>query len=250
MPPLSDASQRRQLLLGIVAVGIVGVAAGRTLRDAAGLPEMSPIPSAPGFARLPTQSGLSGAGFLGIGQGRGGGASPGPYLGADELERALFRARGPGVPIAVFSDYFCPVCPQVAPLLRRVQQPVAVTWHEWPVLGPRSDLAARVGVAAAQFVDPGVVHETLMAIRLRPSDEGARAAAEALDLEMEALRGAMHGAKVSAQLEQTAALAYQMGFQGTPAFVIGQTVVSGLPDLRLLRRLVKRQTAHETSGSA
>lgn len=237
MPQPSDTGTRRHALLGLAALGLAGVALGRMLHDRGALPDMTAISSAPGFRRLPTQSGLSGVGLLSLGVDDAQGPRP-RLLPVADLERALFSVSTRGVPVAVFSDYFCPVCPDVGPLVRRVDREMSVRWHDWPIFGRRSDFVARLSVAASELVAPDVVHDALMSLKPRPSDAGLDAAADVLGLEAPALHTALRSPRVDAQLQRSAALAYQLGLQGTPAFVIGRTVISGLPDVRLFRRVL------------
>ncbi|MEM6741722.1 MAG: DsbA family protein [Pseudomonadota bacterium] len=233
-------NHRRQVLLGAGALGltaVTGVAAWRQHRAA---PETTPIRSAPGFERLGVRGGISAASVLSIGLEPSTADARTP-LGPAALCQALFRAAGPGLKVAVFSDYFCPLCPRVGPLMAGIAAPLAITWHEWPVLGPRSDFAARIGLAAARYAPAGTVHDTLMALRPRPSQVGATAAAAALGIAPGPVVAGLEDPAIDDQLRRTDAVAWQLGLQGTPAFVVGRVVFSGLPSAALLRRLVRQE---------
>jgi len=245
-------TDRRQALLGAAALAVAAATGVSLLRERTALPARVPIPSAPGFLRLEGAGSLSGGAALSAGlEARGDGPAS---LTAPELCATLFRAGGPGLPVAAFTDYYCPACPALAPLLADPGlPPLAITWHEWPVLGQRSDFAARVALAVgAQLPGPeayGEVHDALMRRRPRPSPEGAAAAAEALDLDPAPVLDAVHSPQVDLQLRATARAARQLGLAGTPSVVVGRVVVSGLPAARTLRRLAEAEAAARRKGA-
>jgi protein-disulfide isomerase len=153
---------------------------------------------------------------------------------------ALFQAEGRGMPVAGFTDYRCPTCPAVVGRLSGLGgPPLAITWHEWPILGASSRFSARVALAAGLQGKHGEMHAHLMRRRLRPSEAGVRSAASALDLDADRLLSDMDSDAVASRLAESARLARQFGFVGTPALVIGGTVLDGLPAVGLLRRLAQ-----------
>ena len=239
-------TDRRQAVLGAAALAVAAATGASLLRERAALAPTVAIPSAPGFLRLDGAAPVSGAAALTAGL-DGGGADLPPLSGA-ELCAALFHGTGPGVPVAAFTDYYCPSCPALAPLLADpALPPLSVTWHEWPILGPRSEFAARVALAAAALL-PGAeghdrVHSALMRRRPRPSPEGAAAAARALGLDPGAVVAALQSDETDARLRATARAARQLGLTGTPSLVMGRVVVSGLPAARTLRQLARAEAA-------
>jgi protein-disulfide isomerase len=57
-------------------------------------------------------------------------------------------------------------------------------------------------------------------------------------LNMERLEADMQGDQVTAELEHVRRLADQIGIDGTPAFLIGDTIVPGAIDIEEMQRLV------------
>jgi protein-disulfide isomerase len=158
----------------------------------------------------------------------------------EALCAALFRADGPGVPVAVFSDYRCPTCPALASRLRGLGGPaLSITWHEWPILGAASVFSAKVALAAGMQGRHDEMHAYLTRRFLRPSEAGAREAAKAIGLDAERLAADMQGPVVVARLAETARLAALFGFRGTPSAVVGGTATEGLVDTATLRRLAE-----------
>lgn len=239
-------TDRRQALLGAAALAVAAGTGVALLRERSALSPTVPIPSAPGFLRLDAPGSVSGGAALTAGLGES--ADDLPPLSGPELCATLFRTGGPGLSVAAFTDYYCPSCPALAPRLADPGlPPLAVTWHEWPILGQRSDFAARVALAAAEQL-PGAggydrIHTALMRRRPRPSPEGAAAAAEALDLDPAPVVDALGSARIEARLRTTARAARQLGLAGTPSLVVGRVVVSGLPAARTLRQIAEAETA-------
>jgi hypothetical protein len=235
--PPTRGEGRRHALLGAAALGLAALAGWGAWRDRAGPPPTRPIPTAPGFRRLDTGASASGADLITLGLDAGKPPEPMPR---EALCAALFREDGPGVPVAVFSDYRCPTCPALASRLRGLGGPtLSITWHEWPILGPTSVFSAKVALAAGLQGRHDQMHAHLTRRFLRPSEAGAREAAEAIGLDAERLVADMQGPAVAARIAETARLAALFGFRGTPSAVVGATATEGLVDAGTLRRLAE-----------
>ena len=234
-------SDRRQALLAGGALALAAATGAALWREERALPEAVPIPSAPGFRRLEGGTAASGLGATAalVGIEAPGEAREVPRLGRQALCDALFRADGSGPPIAVFSDFYCTSCPEVPGALARLSPSPALTVHEWPVLGPRSDFAARVALAAGLQGAHLAAYAEMLQRRPRPSDAGALQVAERLGLDPERLVADLDAPAVTAGLQQARGLAAQLGLAGTPSLVIGDTVVTGLPAARILRALAE-----------
>ena len=174
---------------------------------------------------------------------------PGPFFGLDATEtvdltaeeqsarsdmcQALFGgAANPGVvQIASFSDYNCPYCrvltQTLADIKARSPGGVQITWHEWPLLGPTSVYSARAAIAADMQGAYEAFHKRLMRARFVPTERFLRTIAEDIGADPERLLADMSGPDVAARLRNTEAVARIFGFIGTPALVVGRTVVIG-----------------------
>ena len=78
-----------------------------------------------------------------------------------ELETDVAR-----VPMASFSDYYCPYCrvqtKRLSEMTNSMPNEVAVAWHELPLLGDSSNLAAKAALAAKRQGAYVSFHERLM----------------------------------------------------------------------------------------
>jgi protein-disulfide isomerase len=153
----------------------------------------------------------------------------------DDLCRALFA--DPGDPVvglgpvdlALFTDYQCPYCRVLSRLVLAQAEAGAVraVVKEWPVLGPGSVTAARLALAADAQGDFTAMHTRLMRTAFIPTPDYAREVAEDTGLDPDVLLADMQDPGRIAHFERVAALAGAFGFRGTPAMVVGRTVVEG-----------------------
>lgn len=173
-------------------------------------------------------------------------------IGAQEA--ALFRnaadpvkgnPRG-DVTLVEFFDARCGYCKQLHPtmeaLIRRDPN-LRVVMKDLPVLGPNSVFAARALLAAQRQGGYGRLYDALMALRGEPTEAVLRQQAERLGLDWARLRQDMDDPAVQARLQANLALAHALGIEGTPALVIGRTLVPGAVDLPTLERLVAETRA-------
>ncbi len=158
-PPSSDTSRpsrsgRRGAL--VLLAGLVGAAAllPPALRRFVPL-EVEPLPALPGFRRIEGE-GLTRAfdPLVGLGP-PDDTALPAPDMASVRADvcAALFPGwDGNSVPLAVFTDYNCAVCrrsePELVQWVASQDRAVTLYWHELPILGPTSVVAARGALAA------------------------------------------------------------------------------------------------------
>ena len=174
---------------------------------------------------------------------------PSPFFGLeapDEQEQAipeeavradlctgLFGGPPPAgvVPIASFSDYNCPFCRVLTERLSNLEErsggDVRITWHEWPRLGPTSISAARAALAADLQGAYATFHKRLMRGRFVATPEYLEILARDIGMDADRLLSDMESDAVSERLRTTEAVARIFGFIGTPALVVGRTVVIG-----------------------
>ncbi len=162
---------------------------------------------------------------------------------------ALFRdpgdpALGPdraAVTLVEFTDYRCPYCrrmhPVVAELLRR-EPGLRVVVKEIPILGPASVLAARAALAAHAQGRFLAFHDGLMRLRGEPDEAALLQLAAETGLDPVRLQRDMMSEAVTRRLNANLQLAQTLGIQGTPAYVVGETLLPGAVPLERLREAV------------
>ena len=226
-------TNRRDLLL--IGLGLAGVAGGWQLWVGREQPfAFSDIDHLPGWRRLETGQVTrpNGAALLTIGQGD----DPIAALTPDELVGTLYRA-GRAPSLAVFSDFFCPFCRSLtARLARRPDLPI--TWHELPLLGPASEIAAKAAVAADLQGQYAGFIEALARGGFRPSAAHMARVAETIGLDGQRLARDMDGEQVAHRLMMSRRAAATLGIFGTPGMTIDRTLVIGEVSMDALDRLM------------
>jgi predicted DsbA family dithiol-disulfide isomerase len=166
-----------------------------------------------------------------------------------DLCRALFGERpGPGVtPVASFSDYYCPYCRVLTRKLSAIEDEsggaVRVAWREWPLLGGASETAAKAALAAKRQGAYADFHAALMRSGFVPTPAFIDALATRIGVDPARMRADMASPEVAYEIAEARSLARLFGFPGTPALVVGRTVVVGEISDVTLRALIARERA-------
>jgi len=150
------------------------------------------------------------------------------------------------VTVVEFFDYGCGYCKRsLASLidLLNSDKNVRVVWKELPILGPASRFAARAAMAAMKQDKYFDFHVGLMGARGRLSESKVMSIAADVGLNIDRLREDMKDPTIEAYLDETLQLANSLGIRGTPAFVIGDTLVPGAIDASAMKRIIAKTRA-------
>ena len=219
----SDAERkrvvRRNLLFlgGAAAVVTVGTKASHWI-DTLRPPnfEFGPVPGVSGF-RMIDRSDVSSAPvdpFIGLET-----KAPKPASLRGDLFDLVHFERGTRLPVAEFTDYNCPYCKVLSRDVHHFVETgeIDLSLHLLPLLGPDSVDAARVSLA----VDDAQFHRRLMGSQLRMTGEYARVLARDRDHTIGLL------SRSDPYIARAFALADRFGIIGTPALIVGRTLVIG-----------------------
>jgi len=134
------------------------------------------------------------------------------------------------VTVTEFYDYRCPHCINMAPqvvALIRTHPDVRFVFKEMPIFGSTSDHAARAALAAkAQGKDYVGLYEGFMAAHPLTDQEVDRLAV-AKGVDLAAMNAPASVAKDQGQLDDVAKLAAKLAVDGTPGFIVGDTIIRG-----------------------
>jgi protein-disulfide isomerase len=133
------------------------------------------------------------------------------------------------VTLVEFTDYSCGFCrASVADVQKLIgaDKGVRVVYREVPILSPASKLAAQWGLAAARQGKHKAYHDAMFAGD-KPSEASVRVAAQKAGLDMARAAKDANSPEVLAELEANLGLMQQIGVNGTPTFVIGNTILEG-----------------------
>lgn len=139
------------------------------------------------------------------------------------------------VTIVEFIDYRCGYCRKFNDQIHDVVEGdgnIRFILKEFPILGPESETSARFAVAAKQIGGNEAyvkAHDALMALRGGPSPEALQKIAAEIGIDGDEVLNTMNTESVSAVLRDNRQLAERMAIMGTPTFVIGDTLLRGMP---------------------
>lgn len=151
--------------------------------------------------------------------------------------------QGHDVTLVVFSDYQCPYCRKLHPVLEALIETdpkVKVVFRDWPVFGAASEEAARAAIAAQWQAKHSELNDALMSLPGRLTSQNIRSAADSAGIDWDRLQADLivHKAEIEGSLRRNAQYAAMLGLQGTPGMLIGPYLVPGGIDLGGLRRAV------------
>jgi protein-disulfide isomerase len=150
------------------------------------------------------------------------------------------------VTLVEFSDYRCPYCREALAIVNALMKSdpnLRVVYKEFPILGPESMIAARAAVAARSSSYYSAFHEALMTAPSPLNEEAVLKIAGSVGINVSALQLELRSPDIDHILAANHALAQEIGINGTPAFVIGDTLLPGVVSLAELQQLVANQRA-------
>ena len=147
------------------------------------------------------------------------------------------------VTLVEFFDYQCGYCKRsLEPVMDLLESDpeLRVVWKDFPVLGQVSTFAALASMAAQKQGKYLALHKALMGAPDRLTEESVMEIAGQVGLDLERLQQDMADREIITYLQDTQRLARELGINGTPAFVIGNTLVPGAVDGARLRQLINQ----------
>lgn len=140
-----------------------------------------------------------------------------------------------------FFDYNCGFCRDSLQHVERLVEEdknLRVILKEFPVLGPGSQQAARVAIAASK-VDPTkylMLHSRLLNSRGQTNERTALRAAEKVGLDVSKIRELMNEPIIEEAITEVYSIATVLGVNGTPTFIVGNEVLPGAVGYEVLRQ--------------
>ncbi len=161
---------------------------------------------------------------------------------SDDLKRQLFASATDAskIQIAYFSDFYCPYCRILSSALidLMAEENIEITWHETPIFGEPSVLAARAAIAAAEQDAYVAMHDTLVSRPVVVTQQYLNSIAAQLGLNVPKFSADMFETRTQEVLNRATALSEVFRFVGTPAMVVGRTAVQGRISMTNLRQLI------------
>jgi protein-disulfide isomerase len=149
------------------------------------------------------------------------------------------------VTIVEFTDYNCGFCRASLPDVQRLLKSdgnIRLVYRELPILSQSSRDAALWALAAARQGKHKAFHDALFAGG-RADAANIAAAARKAGLDMAAARTFAASPQANQEIERNLALMQQIGFNGTPTFIIGDQILEGALGYDALKTAVEKARA-------
>ncbi len=151
-----------------------------------------------------------------------------------------------------FYDYQCGYCKRAVGELSALKQrdpKVRILYKDLPILGPESVELALASLAVNRQGRFEAFHDALMAME-RPDRNAARQLAERLGVDMTRFDRDLADPALQAALDRNRRQAEALDIDGTPAFVIGSTLLPGVVETETLVQLLKAQRTQKPGAGA
>ncbi|MBP5857664.1 DsbA family protein [Marivibrio halodurans] len=154
------------------------------------------------------------------------------------------------VTLVEFFDYNCGYCKKLLPVMTKLieeRDDLRIVFKEFPILTPESEIAARAALAADRQDLYLPFHQALMSMRGQMTEARILETAASVGLDLDRLRQDMAAGEISRHIAETKALAQEIGVTGTPALVIGDTLVPGAVPYERIVALLDEAEARATA---
>ena len=133
------------------------------------------------------------------------------------------------VTLVEFMDFACGFCKRSVEDLKEViakDPDLKVVVRELPILSEQSTDAARMALAAAEQGKYAAFHYAMFDAG-RPTPTTIEAAARKVGMDMAKAKAAIASPRINAEIERNLNLARQLGFNGTPSWIVGDELIAG-----------------------
>ncbi len=157
---------------------------------------------------------------------------------------AFLGNRNADFAIVEFLDYNCGYCKRahtaVTELIAK-NDDIKVIIVEFPILSPTSTEAAAWALAADEQGKFQEFHDALMVNKAPINTDSLKDVAKSVGLDVDKAEEFANNPKTLMRLEENKARAMQMGFQGTPGFIIGDEVLRGFAEYPAMQNILDAQ---------
>ncbi|OYZ90042.1 MAG: hypothetical protein B7Y00_00425 [Sphingomonadales bacterium 17-56-6] len=119
---------------------------------------------------------------------------------------------------------------------------IRLVYRELPILSQTSRTAALWALAAARQGKHKAFHDALFA-RGRADEDNIAAAAQTAQLDIEAARRFAASPQANQEIERNLSFMHQIGFNGTPTFIIGDQILEGALGYEALQSAIEKARA-------
>ena len=148
------------------------------------------------------------------------------------------------VTLVEFFDYRCGVCKRVHPIVNQLVKrdgKIRRVYKEWPILGAPSVFAARAAIASRKQGDDKYLefHHSMMSAKQSLTPDIIMKLATSTGLDPARLKSDMRAPEIDKIIQRNYELAQSLKLNGTPSFLIGDTLLKGARDADTMLNLVR-----------
>ena len=146
------------------------------------------------------------------------------------------------ITVVEFTDYNCGFCRSSVADLNRLmgsEKDVRIVYRELPILAASSRDAARWALAAAKQGKHKAFHDAMFSGG-KPGPQTIRAAAQKAGLDIAAAESFAKSKEASAEINNNLAMMQQIGFSGTPTFIVHDQILEGAVGYDTLKAAVEK----------
>lgn len=146
------------------------------------------------------------------------------------------------VTIVEFTDYSCGFCRASVADVKRLlgdDAQIRLIYRELPILSPASREAAAWALAAARQGKHQAFHDAMFAAG-PPNTQSIRVAATKAGMNLSVAESFVTSPQAKKEIESNLSIMQQVGFNGTPTFVIGDQILEGALGYEALKAAVKK----------
>jgi protein-disulfide isomerase len=161
-------------------------------------------------------------------------------LAADAEDFVAGNPKG-DVTLIEFFDFRCPYCKAMAEPLQALLKKdgnLRLVLKEFPILGPNSMLASKASIGARPQGRYLAFYEALLTHKGELDDKAITAIARSVGIDTGKMKARSEEAPVTAKLARNLDLGRALELDGTPAFIIGDTLIPGAVDLEMLEQAI------------
>ncbi|MBZ6377543.1 hypothetical protein B5C34_04390 [Pacificimonas flava] len=145
------------------------------------------------------------------------------------------------VTLVEFFDFNCPYCRRSHETVKSLLQDdpdLKIVWRQLPVLGPDSERAAYAAILAAEQGKYTAFHDALFAREGRADEAAIRAAATEAGVDLAGVDLGAPSPQAARLFQRNRQLSEALGISGTPAYIVGDTLVQGAVPEKNLRAVI------------
>lgn len=150
------------------------------------------------------------------------------------------------ITIVEFFDYNCGYCKRANDTLQQLiadNPDLKVVYKEWPILSESSTTAAKIALAVnlAYPEKYETFHRAILSTRSVRSENDVWKIVESLELDKEAVQAKLDDPAIQKHLSESTTLAQHLGITGTPAFIVGDSLLKGAYPVEQIQKAIDEE---------